>query len=193
MVAFRTVLVVFALGFSVGFACLLAAQSLMIKETHTQLEPQMAIVNDRDYYESMENDIQSANKSILVAMYEMKYDLDQPTDPVNILCQELVDAKDRGVNVTVLIEYKTYFEIMNNNLDAFNYLKQHNIRVNLDNESSTDHTKLVVIDGIIVYVGSHNWSESSLSYNHETSVRIMSEDSAKTYSNYFWSIWESSS
>jgi phosphatidylserine/phosphatidylglycerophosphate/cardiolipin synthase-like enzyme len=50
--------------------------------------------------------------------------------------------------------------------------------VKLDGESTTDHMKLVIIDDEIVYVGSHNWSESSLYYNTETSVKIVSEQVA---------------
>jgi phosphatidylserine/phosphatidylglycerophosphate/cardiolipin synthase-like enzyme len=42
----------------------------------------------------------------------------------------------------------------------------------------------MIIDDKIVYVGSHNWSESALYYNHETSVKIVSEDIAKIFREY---------
>jgi len=60
--------------------------------------------------------------------------------------------------------------------------------VYLDEDTETDHMKLVIIDGYIVYVGSHNWSESGLYYNRETSVRIVNEEVAEEFENYFWTI-----
>lgn len=48
--------------------------------------------------------------------------------------------------------------------------------------------KFVVIDGTIVYVGSHNWSESSLYYNHETSIKIVSDSITDTFESYFTTI-----
>jgi len=59
------------------------------------------------------------------------------------------------------------------------------VPVQMDNNgTTTDHLKLVVIDNKIVYVGSHNWSESALYYNHETSVRTVSEIIANLFEEY---------
>ena len=130
----------------------------------------------------------NAKEKILVAMYSMIYDPDDPFDWANDLIRELVNAKERGVKVEVLLEYRTYNGYMDVNLEAYNYLKMHGVNVRLDYEKDTDHMKLIVIDGRIVYVGSHNWSEAALYYNHETSVKIVSEEIAKTYEAYFETI-----
>ena len=132
--------------------------------------------------------LRSANKSIMVAMYSMIYDPDDPYDWANDLIRELVYAKERGVNVTVIIEYRTYWETLDDNLEAYYYLSSHNVTVYLDNDTETDHMKLVIIDDYIVYVGSHNWSEAALYYNRETSIKIVSEEIAKEYKEYFETI-----
>jgi phosphatidylserine/phosphatidylglycerophosphate/cardiolipin synthase-like enzyme len=67
---------------------------------------------------------------------------------------------------------------------AYNYLHSNGVNVKLDNETDTDHLKLVVIDNKIVYVGSRNWSESALYYNHEASVKIVSEEIAQSFIEY---------
>jgi phosphatidylserine/phosphatidylglycerophosphate/cardiolipin synthase-like enzyme len=77
---------------------------------------------------------------------------------------------------------------MDRNLEAYNYLLAQNVNVRLDYETDTDHMKLVIIDDNIVYVGSHNWSESRLYYNHETSVKIVSENIAQVFKTYFGTI-----
>ena len=122
--------------------------------------------------------------NIIVVMYSMVYDPDDSFDWANDLIRELVNAEKRGVNVTVIIEYRTYYGYMDRNLEAYNYLLSNGVNVKLDYEPDTDHLKLVIIDGKIVYVGSHNWSEASLYYNHETSVEIISEEIAQIFLQY---------
>jgi len=146
---------------------------------------------DREYYYSIMEDIRNANSSIMIAMYSMIYDPDDSFDWANDLIRELVYARERGVNVTVILEYRTYWGYMDENLDAYDYLSANGVNVLLDNDTETDHMKLVIIDGYIVYVGSHNWSESGLYYNRETSIKIVSPEIAKGFKEYFRTICKS--
>lgn len=157
-------------------------------ERIAELEQMVDVLLDREYYQSVKDDMENASETILVAMYSMIYDPGDLDDWANDLIRELVNASDRGVNVTVIIENRTYFGYMNDNLEAYQYLSENNVTVQLDNEDDTDHMKLVIIDDNIVYVGSHNWSESGLYYNHETSVKIVSEDIAEIFTAYFETI-----
>jgi len=159
-----------------------------IAELEQMVEYEVYDLLDEEYYQSVKDDMENASETILVAMYSMIYDPGDLDDWANDLIRELVNAKDRGVNVTVIIENRTYFGYMNDNLEAYQYLSENNVTVQLDNEDDTDHMKLVIIDDNIVYVGSHNWSESGLYYNHETSVKIVSEDIAEIFTAYFETI-----
>jgi phosphatidylserine/phosphatidylglycerophosphate/cardiolipin synthase-like enzyme len=115
----------------------------------------------------------------------MKYDPGDPDDWANDLIHELVDAHDRGLSVTVLIENTTFFDVMTDNEAAYTYLSANGVSVSMDNDDETDHIKLIIIDGNISYIGSHNWSESGLYHNHETSVKIVSASIADTLEIYF--------
>jgi len=155
-----------------------------IAELEQMVDYEVYVLTDEEYYQSIINDLQNASEKILVAMYSMIYDPDDSFDWANDLIRELVYADQRGVNVSVVIEYRTYWGYMDDNLEAHDYLLANNVDVQLENETSTDHMKLVIIDDEVVYVGSHNWSESALYYNHETSVRIFSEDIAEAFKEY---------
>jgi len=150
---------------------------------------QVYTLTDREYYYSVIEDIRNAKSSIMVAMYSMIYDPDDPFDWANDLIRELVRARERGVNVTVILEYRTYQGYMDKNLNAYRYLSANGINVLLDNDTETDHMKLVIIDDHIIYVGSHNWSEAGLYYNRETSIRIISPEVAKEFKEYFQTIF----
>ena len=156
----------------------------IIEELEQMVDCEISVLTDEEYYQSIINDLQNANETILVAMYSMIYDPDDSSDWANDLARELVYADQRGVNVSVVIEYRTYWDYMNQNLEAYNYLFDNNVDVHLDYENTTDHMKLVIIDNDVVYVGSHNWSESALYYNHETSVKLVNEDVAKIFKEY---------
>jgi len=146
------------------------------------------VINNREYYHSVKADLENANETILVAMYEMMYDVNDSSDWAKDLTQELVNAKQRGVNVTVIIEYRTYFGYEQDSIDAYQYLLANGVNVRLDNDDTTDHMKLLIIDDEIVYVGSHNWSESALYYSNETSVKIVSKEIVAIFNAYYETI-----
>jgi hypothetical protein len=172
----------------VRLLALLEEAKTRIAQLEQMVNYEVYVLTNNNYYYSIKSDLENANETILVAMYSMIYDPDDPFDWANDLITELVYAKERGVNVTVIIEYRTYWDHMDRNLEAYDYLLAQNVSVRLDYEADTDHMKLVIIDDNIVYIGSHNWSESGLYYNHETSVKIVSEDIAEVFKAYFETI-----
>ncbi|WP_297464216.1 phospholipase D-like domain-containing protein [Thermococcus sp.] len=135
---------------------------------------------DKDYYMSLLSAINSAKSEIYVMMFLMKYDPGDSYDPANDLIRALVKAEQRGVRVHVLLE-----DGIEENRKAYDYLKQNGVDVTFDSPATTLHAKVVVIDGRIVFIGSHNWSEAALNWNHEVSVRIDSEEFARKMEDYF--------
>ena len=146
----------------------------------------LSILLDKDYYGNLSVILSRANKSVYVIMYVIKYDPKDPRDPVNTLLNILINLSKRNVDVKIIVDDETY----NSYPETINYLLSHNISVKLDESSGrTTHTKLVIIDGKIVFLGSHNWTQSALKRNHEVSVLIYDEDVAKILLRYFFDIW----
>ncbi|RLF23279.1 MAG: hypothetical protein DRN15_06775 [Thermoprotei archaeon] len=141
---------------------------------------------DAEYYTSLLNYIERANRSIAVMMYMIKYDVDEPNDPVNTLIDALGRAVKRGVVVRVVIDDVTLDEFP----QTIEFMKSHGILVRLDESSAIrTHVKLVIIDGYVVFIGSHNWTESGLMYNHEVTAVIISRSFATKLVQFFEDVW----
>ncbi|ASJ09733.1 phospholipase [Thermococcus siculi] len=140
----------------------------------------VTVLEEREYYTNLIKAIDSSKSEIYVMMFLMKYDPGDGYDPANDLIRALVKARQRGVRVHVLLE-----DGIDENRKAYDYLRANGVDVTFDSPSTTLHAKVVVIDGKTVFIGSHNWSEAALDWNHEVSVRIDSRKLAEEMVDYF--------
>ena len=118
-----------------------------------------------DYSEAVSKYIDSAEKSVVVAMYFIILDEDS-SNPVNGLVNSLIRAKKRGVHIKVILEDSKMLE----NKLAFRMLKDAGIDVRFDTPSALMHMKAVVIDDRFVFLGSANWSRRALEKNREGTI-----------------------
>lgn len=138
------------------------------------------LLPDEEYYRRAISAIDNSRESVYVMMFLMKYDPGDSFDWANDLIQALVSARRRGVEVHVLLE-----DSLEDNREAYEYLRSNGVDVSFDSPQTTLHAKAIVVDGEIVFIGSHNWSESALYWNHEVSVRIRSREMAERVIAYF--------
>ena len=157
-----------------------------LRDLEQRLNVTVVLLPNREYFPLVKRFIESANDTVYVAMYVMKYDVDERDDPVNMLLDALVDAERRGLDVRVLVDDPT----KRSYADTIGFLKNHSIPVRLDRSSgTTTHVKLVIIDSKYVLLGSHNWTESALTRNNEYSVLIISRYYAQKAMLYFEELW----
>ena len=141
---------------------------------------------DRDYYPQVKRLINNAKKSIHLMMFEASYYKKYPESPSNQLIRALINAKKRGVSVEVILEVKNKNErTTKRNLETGRILQKEGIDVIVDPEDITTHTKLIIIDGRIIILGSTNWTFNALNKNHEISTVIHSEETAEEVLDYF--------
>lgn len=142
------------------------------------------VINNADYFPVAKELIELANKSIHVIMFYLKYDPRDPEDPVNELIWAMGNATLRGVKLHVILE-----DSVHDNVRAYNYFARIGANVTFDKSGVRTHCKLVIIDCLYVLIGSHNWTESALWWNNETSVLIKSAEVAEAFLEYFNKIW----
>jgi phosphatidylserine/phosphatidylglycerophosphate/cardiolipin synthase-like enzyme len=124
--------------------------------------------------------INRANRSVYVAVYSFTRDS---------LATALISAKERGVEVRVVIERERAYE----QGSEYPRLKSAGVDVRLDGNPNLMHHKFMVIDGYIVVTGSYNWSSAAEDRNDENIVVIFDRDVAQRFVQEFERVWQTAS
>ncbi len=183
----RSPLLLVCIGFLSGLAVAEAAYYLLTPVVLA--DGAVSVLTDRDYYAEVSSLLANSRESIHMLMFSAN-----PQDPeakadsggkvsdahVDRLMQQLAAAKNRGVDVRVAMDAWP-----EGNDRAEKYLKDNNIPVRLIKSDGTMHSKLIVIDGRIVVVGSTNWSYHSIDKNNEANVVISDARIAALFGDYF--------
>lgn len=116
------------------------------------------------------------------------------------LVSELLNARARGVDVRVILNYNKVWESndweLNTNTKIARYLRNNNISVKLFETGekgwgifTSVHNKGVIVDNHTVLVSSINWNENSVRRNRELGIIIENESIARYYANVFFHDW----
>ncbi len=124
--------------------------------------------------------INRANRSVYVAVYSFTRDS---------LATALISAKERGVEVRVVIERDRAYE----QGSEYPRLKSAGVDVRLDGNPNSMHHKFMVIDGYIVVTGSYNFSTAAEIRNDENIVVIFDRDVAQRFVQEFERVWQMAS
>ncbi len=146
------------------------------------------LINDRDYAPAMIAELQQADTSIHIAMFSITYYDDYPDSSVNKMLEELVYAKNRGLDVRIVVD-----EYPEDHEKGIEFLEKYGVPVRHDGPEQSTHAKLIIIDGKTTILGSTNWRYYSVDKNHEADVIIRNQAVALEYEQYFEEIWENAS
>ena len=141
------------------------------------------VVNDREYFDRVFELIDSADESIHLVMFEIKYYEKYPDSEVNQLVEKLIQKNAEGVDVKIIVDQFL------TDVRAVEILEKTGVDIKWDSTSVTTHNKLMIVDGRIVLIGSTNWSYYSFSKNHESNVIFNDRESAEKFERYFEELW----
>jgi phosphatidylserine/phosphatidylglycerophosphate/cardiolipin synthase-like enzyme len=167
-----------------GFALLLLSFAGPAQPSDFHPGKTTLLVN-REYADSLLAGLRKARSSIIVSCYLFKITKFPDNIPRRV-ADELIRARQRGVDVTVILEQsRDERDFLNReNRATAAILSQKGIAVRFDSLRKTSHAKVVVIDDRVVFLGSHNLTHSALSRNNELSVRIDSPEMARQIKSY---------
>lgn len=103
----------------------------------------------------------------------------------DVLAEALISAKNRGVEVKVVIESQQA------SIPGSEYqrLISAGIETRVDGNPALMHHKVVIIDGLVVITGSYNWSAAAEDNNDENFIIIQDESIALLYQAEFQRVW----
>ena len=143
------------------------------------------LLRNQEYGEAVLQGIKGARKSILCSFFLFKITGSARNQP-RAIAEELIKAKKRGVDVTVILERDNGRKggVTEDNRETAAFLSSGGVKVFFDSPAVVTHTKAVVIDGRYVYVGSHNLTQAALRHNNELSVMVDSPEMAAEVTSY---------
>ena len=143
------------------------------------------VLENEKYFPALMEKIRGAKKSIKICMYLFKT-TDSPNNLANQVLDALAGAAKKGVAVEALLEANDRPDdnLNDHNRQTAGKLRKAGIKARFDRRDVNTHSKLVVIDGEWVFVGSHNLTHTALSRSHETSLMVRSRELAEYFSRY---------
>lgn len=100
---------------------------------------------------------------------------------------ELIKAKQRGVDVRLITDATS----ARNKYSIHSNLRKNNIPVKTENFAGKMHSKAVIIDDKIAFIGSMNLTKSGNVYNDENCVKIENTEIVSEMKKVFLTIWNS--
>jgi hypothetical protein len=149
-------------------------------------EPRQNIIvlANEDYYPFLKQHFRNARSRILGTVFLFKLTSHRENEPADLL-RELIAAKKRKVDVDLVLEVSTEFPESNAaNMEAAKLLKDAGVKVRLDHNRVTTHSKVFVIDDRYCFVGSHNMTHAALAMNQELSLYIDSTQLASEITDF---------
>ena len=144
-------------------------------------------IPNREYFPALYEALNNAQEKIHVFMFSARYYPDYPDDANSRMLEELAKARERGVEVVIILDASDWNQNNTRRNQQFaEELKKRGVEdVYYDPPDVTSHDKLILIDDYITIVGSTNWSYYALERNNEASVLIKSREVTQAFEKHF--------
>lgn len=156
-------------------------QALSSNESYQPVTANMAFLEGPAYQEQLLHDFAAAESRIVVALFACVLpDEASARHPVRQLLDALTDAHRRGLEVRVLLDYERRRDGQEDtvNHNAAMYLLERAVPIRRSEHNRRAHMKTVVVDDVVVHIGSANWTWSAFRRNREHNLRITDESVA---------------
>lgn len=141
---------------------------------------------DRQYFDDVKELMSKSAQRIFVMVYGYKLSEKGNTKAKgDILADEIIKAKRRGVETKVLLEKSNFNDKLNEmNGATIQHFKEHGVDARFDSKDIITHSKVVIIDDAVI-LGATNWSDSGLEKWHNTDILIREREIVDFFVNYF--------
>lgn len=168
------------------FIILLVILVLSVSASAAQHDAEVTLLKNKEFLPVLLNSVKSARKTVIFSYFIFKTTGNHTENAPRRIVDELLRARKRGVDVTVILEKKSDNKdsLNRENLHTAAMLAKGGIKVFFDSPHITTHVKAAVVDDYLVFLGSHNLTQSALMHNNELSVLINSPELAAEIRSY---------
>lgn len=125
--------------------------------------------------------IREAKSMIAIIVFDWRWYPNYVAYPIQKFNLEILNAAKRGVKVCAITNYKEITQLLKESAIQAKHLIQDKLV----------HSKIMIIDNKIAIIGSHNYTHSAFSYNHEVSVIMRDPEIANKLITHFNNLWQS--
>ena len=137
------------------------------------------VISGREYPKKVIPLIEQAKISIDTVVFDWRWYSHDPGALCQLFNQSIIRASRRGVNVRAIA----------NNDKIINILKSEGCQAIKLRTAKLVHCKLMIIDGVTIITGSHNFTQSAFQKNLELSVIIKEEPVEEQFNLFFNNLW----
>jgi len=119
--------------------------------------------------------IDSCKKSLKIIVFDWRWYPNDPSNPVQLFNQAIIRASRRGVAV----------EVITNFADVVNLLNSEGCKAIKPITKNLIHAKMMIIDGELLILGSHNYTQSAFTMNYEVSVLFDDKPTIDNFLTFF--------
>lgn len=123
--------------------------------------------------------INNAKESIRVIVFDWRFYPTVAGSSVSQFNSAIAQASKRGINVRALVNSETVIDRLCE--IGCTARKVHSKRLL--------HTKMILIDDVILVIGSHNYTQNGFGLNHEASILVQMPDVDNDFKLYFDRLW----
>lgn len=149
------------------------------------------VIKNEEYLAAAQGILGLARQRVDIGTY--KFEMSQRIDarPLNSLIDILYALANNKVLVRVLLNTTgARSGLTKINEHAAQVLKQHGIVVRTLPDRRCQHAKILLVDGCLGIIGSHNWSPRSMTDNFEVSVVIQGPQYLARLQAHFEKVWK---
>lgn len=123
--------------------------------------------------------IKNVDEEIRIVIFDWRVDRQPDVSALGLFNQAIFDAVARGVKVRAIVSSEKV-------KDA---LQKRGIHAKVLPTDKMLHTKLLILDRYHIVLGSHNFTKSAFTSNHELSIYFIATDYENPYIAYFDNLW----
>ena len=137
-----------------------------------------ALVN-AEYFKTLLYKIYHAEESVRVVMFDWRFGNNKLGSPIYRINQQMKSAAKRGLDCRAILQSEKVAEA----------LEQEGWQTKTISKDHLLHMKVVIIDRNTALVGSHNLTESAMSYNAEVSLLTIEKEAVDVLLKGFDELW----